>query len=265
MALMTALITGASSGIGYEISRILAEQGHDLVLVARREQNLIHLARFLEKEHKIKAKVIAADLTDPSAANRIYQCLKKESIPVDILVNNAGVGYWGPFTKQPPENDHHTIQLNIFSLTQLTKLVSQDMVKRGIGKILNVASAAAFVPGPYMSVYYASKAYVLSFSEATRCELKGTGVSVTAFCPGPVSSEFHQRAGTTDIPLMRRAPIMGSAQAARLAVKAMQKRKAIEVPGLINKLIIILPRFFPRSWVNFVTKMVLRPHRSGTD
>ena len=259
MALMTALITGASSGIGYEISRILADQGHDLVLVARREQNLIHLARFLEKEHDIAVTVIAADLTDPKAANRICQQLEKDSIPIDILVNNAGVGYWGPFTQQSSENDEHMVQLNVLALTQLTKLISQGMVKRGLGKILNIASAASFVPGPYMSVYYASKAYVLSFSEAVRCELKGTGVSVTAFCPGPVSSEFHQQAGTTNIFLMRKAPIMGSAQAARAAVKAMQKRKAIEVPGLMNTIMTILPRFFPRSWVNFITKLVLKP------
>lgn len=259
MALMTALITGASSGIGYEISRILAAQGHDLVLVARREQNLTHLALFLEKEHNIKATVIAADLTDTNAATAVYQRLENDNIPIDILVNNAGAGYWGSFTQQPSQNDEHMILLNIMALTQLTKLISQGMVKRGLGKILNVASAASFVPGPYMSVYYASKAYVLSFSEGIRCELKGTGVSVTTFCPGPVSSEFHPRAGTSNIFLMRRAPIMGSAQAARSAVKAMQKRKAIEVPGLMNTLVTILPRFFPRSWVNLITKLVLRP------
>ncbi|OUS26263.1 hypothetical protein A9Q99_18700 [Gammaproteobacteria bacterium 45_16_T64] len=260
MALITALVTGASSGIGYEISRVLAEQGHDLVLVARREQNLTHLANFLERENKIHVKVIAADLTDPTAANRIYQQLRRDNIPVDILVNNAGSGYWGPFTQQPQSNDLHMIQLNILALTQLTKLVSEDMVKRGLGKILNIASAASFVPGPYMSVYYASKAYVLSFSEALRSELSRTGVSVTTFCPGPVSSEFHQHAGTDDIFLMRRAPIMGSAQAAKLAVKAMQKRKAVEVPGILNKLLTTLPRFVPRSWVIAIARLILRPY-----
>ena len=261
MALTTALITGASSGIGYEISRILASNGHDLVLVARRENNLRQLANYLEREYGVKVHYIADDLSDPAAAKRIYDEVKAENIPVDILVNNAGAGTLGAFTALDYDRDIQALQTNVVALTQLTKLFSRDMVKRGLGKILNIGSVASFVPGPFMSVYNASKAYVLSFSLALRSELKGTGVSVTAFCPGPTSSEFHQVAGTMDLPVLRRINMMGSAQVARLAVKAMHKRKAVEVPGLLNKLAAFGPRFLPRLLVVWITRQFLRPRQ----
>ena len=262
MALTTALITGASSGIGYEISRVLAGNGHDLVLVARRENNLRQLAHYLEREYGVKVHTIAADLSDPASAKRIYDNVKAENIPVDILVNNAGAGNWGAFTALDYARDIQALQTNVVALTQLTKLFSRDMVKRGLGKILNIGSVSSFMPGPYMSVYNASKAYVLSFSLALRSELKGTGVSVTAFCPGPTSSEFHQVAGTMDLPVLRRINMMGSAQVARLAVKAMHKRKAVEVPGLLNKLAAFGPRFLPRLLVVWIAKQVLKPRNS---
>lgn len=262
MALTTALITGASSGIGYEISRVLASKGHDVVLVARREDNLRQLAHYLEREYKIKARYIAADLSDPTSAERIYNQVKADNIPVDILVNNAGAGALGAFTALDYDRDIRALQTNVIALTQLTKLFSRDMVRRGLGKILNIGSVTSFVPGPYMAVYHASKAYVLSFSLALRSELKGTGVSVTAFCPGPVSSEFHHIAGTMDLALLKRINMMGSAQVARLAVRAMEKRKAVEVPGLLNKLAAYGPRFLPRLWVVWIVKQILRPRKS---
>lgn len=259
MALTTALITGASSGIGYEISKILAAQGHDIVLVARRKDNLRQLAAFLEREHAIQATVVAEDLCQPGAPQRIYDLLKKKNIPVDILVNNAGIGAWGPFPANECQRELDVIQLNVAALTHLTRLFAVDMVKRGLGKILNVASVSGFVPGPYMAVYHGTKAFVVSFSESLRSELKGTGVSVTVVCPGPTASEFHHSAGTVDLRVLRHLTMHTSAQVARTAVKAMQKRKAIEIPGLLNKLLVFLPRFLPRSWVRFIAKMLLKP------
>lgn len=259
MALTTALITGASSGIGYEISRILASNGHDLVLVARREKNLRQLARYLEREYGVKVHYIAEDLSDPDAARRIYDNVKAENIPIDILVNNAGAGNLGAFTALDYDRDIQALQTNVIALTQLTKLFSRDMVKRGLGKILNIGSVSSFVPGPFMAVYNASKAYVLSFSLALRSELKGTGVSVTAFCPGPTSSEFHQVAGTMDLPILRRINMMGSAQVARLAVRAMHKRKAVEVPGLLNKVAAYGSLFIPRLLVVWIARQILKP------
>ena len=261
MALTSALVTGASSGIGYEISRVLASDGHDLVLVARREKNLRQLAQYLEREYKIKAFYIAADLSDPHSAQVIYDKVKEQNIPIDILVNNAGAGMWGAFTALDPDREMQTLETNVVALTQLTQLFCRDMVKRGLGKILNIGSISGFMPGPYMAVYHASKAYVLSFSLALRAELKGTGVSVTAFCPGPTTSEFHQVAGTLDLPILRQVNMMGSAQVARLAVKAMHKRKAVEVPGLINKIIAFLPPLLPRVWVTWFAKQILKPRQ----
>lgn len=261
MALTTALVTGASSGIGYEIARVLASDGHDLVLVARREDNLRQLTRYLEREYSVKAVYIAADLTQPDAAQQIYDAVQSQNIPIDILVNNAGMGTWGPFTSSYTDRDFQALETNIVALTQLSKLFSRDMVKRGLGKILNIGSISGFMPGPYMAVYNASKAYVLSFSLALRSELQGSGVSVTVVCPGPTSSEFHQVAGTLDLPILKRVNIMGAAQVARASVKAMHKRKAVEVPGLLNKLAAILPRLLPISWMTWMTKQTLKPRK----
>lgn len=259
MALTTALVTGASSGIGYEISKLLAEQGHDLVLVARREDRLKQLAEFLQREFNIEVRVIAADLTQLSQIDRLYATLEKENIPVDILVNNAGLGNWGPFTAMEPKAELAEIQLNVVALTYLTKLFATDMVKRGLGKILNISSVSGFMPGPYMAVYNASKAFVVSFSEALRVELKRTGVSVTVSCPGPTASEFHQVAGTSGSFFLKLAPMMTSAQVARISVAAMQKRKAIVVPGTLNKLMTLAPRITPRGLLLFVVKTLLKP------
>ncbi|MBA54186.1 MAG: short-chain dehydrogenase [Pseudomonadales bacterium] len=259
MALTTALVTGASSGIGYEISKLLAEQGHDLVLVARREDRLKQLAGYLEKEFDISARVIAVDLTDLEEIDRLYITLEQENIPVDILVNNAGVGNWGPFTANSSQKEMEMIQLNVMALTYLTKLFATDMVKRGLGKILNIASISGFTPGPYMAVYNASKAYVLSFSEALHAELKGSGVSVTVSCPGPAASEFHQQAGTTGALFLKLMPMMNATQVARASLSAMNKRKILVVPGTFNWLISVAPRVTPRKIMLFILKILMRP------
>lgn len=259
MAFTTALVTGASSGIGYEISRQLAKEGHNLVLVARRRERMEELAAQLRMEHKCKITVVALDLTQPGAAESLYQQLKRENIPVDILVNNAGVGTRGSFLNIATERQLAEIQLNVVALTHLCKLFGNDMVQRGLGKILNIASVAGFIPGPYMSVYHASKAFVLSFSEGLRQELKGTGVSVTVVCPGPVESEFHQLANTQSMAFLRWTPMMSSSDLARHALKAMHDRRCVEVPGLMNRLTTLLPRLLPRSWIAFVVRLIMKP------
>lgn len=259
MAFTTALVTGASSGIGYEISRQLAKEGHNLVLVARRRERLEELASRLRNDAPCKVTVIAIDLAQPGAPETLYRQLKQDNIPVDILVNNAGVGTRGSFLKIPTERELAELQLNVVALTHLCKLFGNDMVQRGLGKILNIASVAAFLPGPYMSVYNASKAYVLSFSEALRQELKGSGISVTVVCPGPVQSEFHQIANTQSVKFLQIAPMMTSAELAQHALKAMHDRRAVAVPGIFNRLTSLLPRLLPRNWVAFIVRLIMKP------
>lgn len=259
MALTTALVTGASSGIGYEISKILAAAGHDLVLVARREDRLQQLAKFLTKEFKINVRVYPADLTRLEQIDTLYQTLDKENIPVDILVNNAGFGDSGPFTAADAKQQAQQIQLNVEALTYLTNLFAKDMVKRGLGKILNIASVAGYMPGPYMAVYYATKAYVVSFSEALRIELKGTGVSVTVACPGITNSEFHQVAGTDRVFFFRLVPMMSSAQVARASINAMNKRKGVYIPGTFNRLSVLLGHFTPNWFLLRILKLIMKP------
>lgn len=259
MAFTTALVTGASSGIGYEISRLLAQEGHNLVLVARRRERLEELAVRLRADHQCKVTVVELDLAQPGAAETLFQTLRNENIPVDILVNNAGIGARGSFFDIPTEQTLGAIQLNVVALTQLCKLFGAEMAQRRLGKILNIASVAGFIPGPYMSVYHATKAFVVSFSEGLRQELKGTGVSVTVVCPGPVESEFHQLANTQSMVFLKLAPMMSSADVARAALKATHERKAVAIPGALNKLMILMQRLLPRNWVAFVVRLIMKP------
>lgn len=259
MALTTALVTGASSGIGYEISKVLAEEGHDLILVARREERLKQLAHYLEKDYNVSVTVLAADLTQLGEIDRIFDTLQAQNIPVDILVNCAGFGSWGRFLEDNTEIQQ--IQVNVLATTYLTKKFAASMVQRGLGKILNIASLSGFMPWPYMAVYGASKSYVIEFSEALRAELKGTGVSVTVSCPGPTASEFHQVAGTCDVEFLRRMPVLGAAQVARAAVAAMHRRKGVVVHGHLNYIFSVLARILPRALVLQVMKLILKPRR----
>ena len=187
---MTALITGASSGIGLELARIFASHRHDVVLVARTESKLRELARECEASG-VRAHVIPADLSKAGAAQTVVDGVAALGLEIDVLVNNAGLGRYGPFIDMAPGSELEMIQVNVVALTELTRRFLPAMVARRRGRILNVASTAAFLPGPLMAVYYATKAYVLSFSEAIANELEGTGVTVTAFCPGPVDSGFQ--------------------------------------------------------------------------
>jgi uncharacterized protein len=242
----TALITGASGGIGLELARIFAAQNYNLVLVARSENKLREIANELQQHHNVTIRVLAKDLSQPSAPDEIFHELQAQNIPVDVLVNNAGFGSYGPFWETPLDNELQLLQLNIVALTHLTKLFLPGMRQRRKGKILNVASTAAFQPGPLMAVYYASKAYVLSFSQALSEELRGSGVTVTALCPGPTTSGFQERAAMQSSKLIE-ANMMTSRQVAVAGFRGLMRGKDVIVPGLQNKALGILAKYLPTS------------------
>ena len=252
---MTALVTGASTGIGREIALCCARDGHDLVLVARSEDKLESLAFDIEKTYSIKSCVIPEDLTNPDGPARVKLAVEKRGVHVDMLVNNAGFGYRGRFLDGDIHIQLEMLKLNIMSLTYLTQLFLPGMLRRGHGRILNVASTAAFQPGPLMAVYYASKSYVLSFSEALSEELRGSGVTVTALCPGPTESEFSCRAGTRGSRLLA----LGQAKTQLVAVagyRGMMTGNPIIVPGLLNKVLVQSLRLIPRELVRRIVHFI---------
>ena len=251
----TALITGASSGIGLELARLFAGDKWDVALVARSEGKLREIAAELQSAHGITARAIAADLAKPSAPAEVMSAL--HGVDIDALVNNAGFGLGGAFAKSDGDAEVEMIQVNITALTQLTKLVLPAMVARKRGAILNVASTAAFQPGPFMSVYYATKAYVLSFSEAIAEELSGSGVTVTALCPGPTETGFAAAAKVEDSTLFTKMRPAGAAEVARVGYEAMKSGKRIAIPGMRNKLLAQSIRISPRR---MVTKIVRKLH-----
>ena len=232
----TALITGASNGIGLEIARVLAPD-HDLVLVARNTAALDALAAELGG-----AQVITADLADPGAVARLVAAVPN----VDVLVNNAGVGDFGAFAETDLDKTLGMIQLNVTSLTALTRAYLPGMLERGSGRIMNLASTASFQPGPLMAVYYATKAYVLSFTEAIAEETRGSGVTVTALCPGPTESGFQSAADMELSPLVANKKLPTSAEVAAYGVEAMNSGDVVAIPGWLNKIMATGTRFTPR-------------------
>jgi short-subunit dehydrogenase len=249
----TALITGASFGIGLEFSRIFAREGYHLVLVARSADKLRLLASELEKAHGTRSLILATDLTDPGAAAYVLDQTSRADIQVDILVNNAGFGQYGLFAENDLEECLRQIQLNVTVLTHLTRLYLPEMIGREQGKILNVSSTAAFQPGPLMAVYFASKAYVLHFSEALANELQGTGVTVTCLCPGATSTEFHIRAHATGMKLLQ----MGSMDANTVAedgYRALMAGKPVAISGVRNWLVANAVRFAPRRLATAIAR-----------
>jgi short-subunit dehydrogenase len=250
-----AIVTGASAGIGREFARILAREGHDLVLVARRETQLNELATALKKEYGADSTVAAVDLSGADAADQVLTAVGGR--PVEVLINNAGFGGLGRFAERSRDDDMRMVAVNITALTDLTKQLLPGMVARGRGRILNVASTAAFQPGPFMAVYYASKAYVLSLSQALAEELAGTGVTVTCLCPGVTESEFHAVAGTDSQPLTQGPLSMSAESVAEAGYRAMVRGKLLEIPGLHNKIGAQSIRIAPRR---VVLKVVRRLH-----
>ena len=253
----TALITGASSGIGYELAKLFAEDRYNLVLVARSPGKLTQVADELQREFGISAKAVPLDLTVASAPQSLFNQLQREGIVVDILVNNAGYGVLGEFANISGEDTLGQIQLNITALTYLTKLFLGPMIERRSGKILNVASTAGFQPGPLMSVYYASKAYVISFSEALANELHGTGVTVTCLCPGATDTAFQGRAGLENTPLFKKLRPMTADVVARDGYRGLMAGKAMVISGFRNWVLAESVRFSPRRLVTAISRKVL--------
>ncbi|MBZ9714367.1 SDR family NAD(P)-dependent oxidoreductase [Deinococcus multiflagellatus] len=247
-----ALVTGASSGIGEHLARQLAARGAPLVLVARSAERLQALAQELQARHGVPVHVLPADLAQPGAAQRLTDELHARGLYPEILVNNAGLGTFDEFLQQTPEAISGLIALNITALTELTRLLAPHMVAQGRGRILNVASTAAFQPGPLMAAYYASKAYVLSLSEALNEEFRAHGVSVTALCPGPVETGFQAASGLGRSQLLQgpvRLAMLSAEQVARAGIDAMLRGQAVVIPGRINQLQIAALRLLPRAVV----------------
>jgi len=244
----TVLITGASSGIGLELAKCFAADKSNLILVARNIAAMETLAADLRRDHKIEVHIISADLTQPESSQKIFDELQGRETIVDVLVNNAGFGLHGGFTELPQARQLEIIQVNVAALVALTRLFLPGMVQRRRGGVLNVGSVAGFVPGPYMAIYYASKAFVQSFSEALFEELRGTGVSVTNLCPGPTETNFSQTARTYQT---RTAQVskMSAAEVAVAGHRAFREDRYVCIPGAKNVLLVLLIKFFPRSTV----------------
>lgn len=251
-----ALITGASAGIGRELARVHASRGGNCVLVARRGDALRALQHELESAHGIRVYVIEADLAQQGAADRIVQELHQKELAIDILINNAAFGSYGAFHTADIDRNTDMITVNITALVQLTRLVLPQMVMRGRGRILNVASTAAFLPGPTMSVYYASKAFVLHFSEAIADDVRDTGVTVTALCPGPTESEFADVANVRKSVIFQRLPVPSSRAVAEYGYRAMMRGKRVAIHGVLNALTARIVAFIPRGLVVRVARMI---------
>lgn len=252
----TALITGASNGIGLELARVHASKGGDLVLVARNKAKLAELKTELESQYKVSVYLIEKDLSVPNSAQEVYDETGKQNIQIDYLINNAGFGDFGMFVETDWNKEVQMINLNITTLTQFTKLYLQDMVKRGAGKIMNVASTAAFQSGPTMAVYYATKAYVLSFSEAVDNEMRGKGVSITTLCPGATESGFQAVAAMEESNLVKGKKLPTSKEVAEYGYAAMMKGKTVAIHGLMNYLMANSVRFVPRALVVQLTRKI---------
>lgn len=248
----TALITGATSGIGYELSTLFAQSGYNIVLVARNKQRLEELSSELKRTFSTSTMTIPKDLSLASSPNEIVNELQENSVHIDILVNNAGFNEYGPFLETLLHKELQMIQLNIVSLTHLTKLLLPGMLTREYGKILNVGSTGSFVPGPLNAVYCATKAYILSFSEAIAEELRGTGVTVTTLCPGATKTDFARRAKIEDLRLFQ-SNLMEAKKVAEVGYNALMQGKTSVIAGCANKLTVFSLRFIPR---NMAAKMV---------
>jgi short-subunit dehydrogenase len=252
----TALITGGSTGIGLDLAREFAAHGHDLVIVARNADRLDQAAGAIEGKYGVKVTAIPSDLSVDDASQRLYDAVLSEGIQIDYLVNNAGFGLAGEFADTDIDRELDMIQLNVSAVVHMTKLFMQPMIRRKKGRIMNLASIAGFQPGPLMSIYYATKAFVLSFSEAVAEELRNTGVTMTALCPGPTESEFAEIAGTASTRLFTQMGVKGSAEVARFGYKAMMSGERVAIPGVRNKLMIQVERAAPRTLVTKIVRKI---------
>jgi len=242
-----ALITGASTGIGRELAYIAAENGYDVALVARTAAPLEAVAADIQRKTSRKAYVFPADLSEPNASRALIADIAQAGLTIDVLINNAGFGLVGKLWELPEDQQMQMVNLNIGALTQLTRLYLPDMIERRSGYVLNVASTAAFQPGPLMSIYYASKSYVVSFSEAVHNEAKEFGVKICCLCPGPTRTEFDKRAGVSKAKLFESGNVMSAVEVAQIGWNAMRAGKSLVVAGYMNATMAFLTRFAPRQ------------------
>jgi short-subunit dehydrogenase len=243
----TTLITGASSGIGLELARQFAKNGHNIIITAPVQSELDVIAADFTREYGVQVYPIAMDITRESAANELYQAAQDRGLRVDILVNNAGRGFRGPFVDGPLADDIEMIRLNIEAVVRLTKRFLPDMVQRRSGRVLNTASIASFEPGPLLAIYHATKAFVLSFSEALATELKDSGITVTALCPGPVDTDFFPKADMVTSRAFQKANVMAPQEVAETGYAALMRGERVIVPGGVNKAMVFSRRMFPES------------------
>ena len=257
MASQWTLITGASEGLGVEFARLAAAEGRDLILVARQAQKMERLADDLRARHNIAVEVMATDLSDPAAVETLW---RKVSLRrhIDILVNNAGLGYNGSFTAGDGAREMASVMVNVVAATILMKRAVAHMQAQGGGRVLNVASTAAFMPGPNMAVYHATKAYLLSLSEAVAEELRGGTVTITALCPGATRTNFAADAQMEHVRLFRMVPVPSAARVAKAGWAAMKKGRRIRVTGLSNSAFAFAPRLLPRSLVTRIAALFLK-------
>ncbi len=254
-----ALITGASGGIGEAFARLLAEEGHDLFIVARNDNELNRLSGVLSSRHQVRVTPLALDLSVPGAGKRVMKELKSRGLEPSLLINNAGFGLTGAATELSVDEQLNMIDLNVRALTDLTTRLLPGLIARGSGGIINVASVAGFVPGPYMAVYYASKAFVLSYGDALSAELEGTGVRVTTVCPGPVETGFQARAGSEGSRWMKLARMATAQDTAKAGWFAYGQGARVCVPGVGNKISATAGRLLPRAMVLPVMRFLQKP------
>lgn len=253
----TALITGASTGLGYELCKQFAQDHINLVLVARNDARLKEVGKELERDFGITATLVPIDLSAPDSAKQVYTRVQEKGLSIDFLVNNAGLGFYGQFCESDPKSNHDMINLNISALVQLTRLFLPEMMAKRRGRILNIASLAAYQPGgPGAAVYYATKTFVLSFTRALSSEIKSTGVTATALCPGPMKTAFETKGGFSKTPLYRYLTT-GPEANAKAGYQAMQRGKITFVPGWVNKLLALAGELPPRQLALFVNKLLL--------
>ncbi|MBE6038972.1 MAG: SDR family oxidoreductase [Anaerofustis stercorihominis] len=257
----TALVTGASGGLGLEFCKLLANDGYDVVLVARSTEKLTQLKNYLEETYSVNAYVITKDLSEENAAQQVFDETTRLGLNINILINNAGFGDYGHFVKSDWQKQKNMINLNIMSLAHLTYLYANEMVKCGFGRIMNLASVASFMPGPMMANYYATKAYVLSLTEALSVELKNTGVSICALCPGPTKTGFEEAAGAESADIFNDAYTMDAKTVAGYGYAKMLTGRTVIIPGLQNKLLTKTGRFIPRSLMRNAVYFIQKQRR----
>jgi uncharacterized protein len=253
----TALVTGASSGIGASIAKNLARRQYDCVLTARRADRLESLAREIEQAHGIRARVVTSDLGEHGGAHKLIASVAELGVNVDVLVNNAGFGVYGPFAEQSPERLAQMMELNMVAVTNLTHHYVTEMVGRRSGRVLQVASVGAYQPSPLYAVYSATKSYVMSFSEALNHELSGTGVSVSTMCPGLTATEFH------DVAVHKKAKwmdlvTMTAEDVADIGIRSMLKGRSVVTTGFSNKVMALIVKLLPRSWATTMAGLSMR-------